>query len=146
MDRGNLNKILEQYISRFDELNEKSGNDEGYKWRAESRFKEYWNAEESLKQVQEEIEPLPDLTGEQVQHKKYGKGNVLECENGRMKIVFSGKEVTFQYPQAFVNGFLTCNEMDETVFKRNGEIEKKIESLKKEIKNAQLELQRLYTC
>ena len=73
------------------------------------------NAEESLKQVQEEIEPLPNLTGEQVQHKKYGKGNVLECENGRMKIVFSEKVVTFQYPQAFVNGFLICNEMDETV-------------------------------
>lgn len=104
------------------------------------------NAEESLKQVQEEIEPLPNLTGEQVQHKKYGKGKVLECENGRMKIVFSEKEVTFQYPQAFVNGFLTCNEMDETVFKRNGEIEKKIENLKKEIKNAQLELQQWHSC
>ena len=63
-----------------------------------------------------------------------------------MKIVFSEKVVTFQYPQAFVNGFLICNKMDETVFKRNGEIEKKIESLKKEIKNAQLELQQLHSC
>lgn len=45
MDRENLNKILEQYIARFDELNEISGNDEGYKWRAESRFKKYWNLE-----------------------------------------------------------------------------------------------------
>jgi len=39
MDRRNLSNVLEQYILRFDELNEKSGNDEGYKWRAESRFK-----------------------------------------------------------------------------------------------------------
>lgn len=78
-------------------------------------------AQESLKQVQIEIEPLPDMTGKKVLHKKYGNGNVLEYENGHIKISFSEKDVTFQYPHAFVNGFLTCDEIDETAFKRNEE-------------------------
>lgn len=44
MNRANLNAILNQYIERFDELNAPMpGNDEGYKWRAESCFKEHWN-------------------------------------------------------------------------------------------------------
>ena len=43
MNTHNLNLIFEQYISRFAELNDVDGNDEGYKWRAESCFVEHWD-------------------------------------------------------------------------------------------------------
>ncbi|MCM1166510.1 MAG: hypothetical protein NC299_13845 [Lachnospiraceae bacterium] len=44
MNKANLNAILNQYVERFDELNAPlPGNDEGYKWRAESCFKEHWD-------------------------------------------------------------------------------------------------------
>ncbi len=43
MDKRNLAIILEQYILRFDELDAIGGNDEGYKWRAESCFIENWD-------------------------------------------------------------------------------------------------------
>lgn len=45
MHEKNLSLILEQYINRFDELNDPNGNDEGYKWRAESCFKEHWDVD-----------------------------------------------------------------------------------------------------
>ena len=45
MNKTHLNKILEQYIERYDELNEIDGHDEGYKWRAEACFKENWNVD-----------------------------------------------------------------------------------------------------
>ena len=43
MNTHNLNLIFEQYISHFAELNDVDGNDEGYKWRAESCFVEHWD-------------------------------------------------------------------------------------------------------
>ncbi|NCD04072.1 MAG: hypothetical protein EOM00_13990 [Clostridia bacterium] len=43
MNHKNLDEILQQYIDRFDELNARDGNDEGYKWRAESWFKSQWD-------------------------------------------------------------------------------------------------------
>lgn len=43
MNRDNLDKIIAQYVQRFDELNAHNGNDEGYKWRAVSCFKKNWD-------------------------------------------------------------------------------------------------------
>ena len=43
MHKKNLSLIFEQYIKRFDELNDPNGDDEGYKWRATSCFKEHWD-------------------------------------------------------------------------------------------------------
>lgn len=43
MNRKNLNLIFDQYIDRFVELNDPAGNNEGYKWTAESCFMEHWN-------------------------------------------------------------------------------------------------------
>lgn len=43
MNKYHLNLIFEQYASRFAELNDVDGNDEGYKWRAESCFIEHWD-------------------------------------------------------------------------------------------------------
>jgi len=43
MNKHNLDLILDQYASRFSELNDVKGNDEGYKWRAESCFVEHWD-------------------------------------------------------------------------------------------------------
>ena len=40
MNRRNLDIIINEYVHRFDVLNEI---DEGYKWRAETRFKQYWD-------------------------------------------------------------------------------------------------------
>lgn len=43
MNHENLTRIVEQYVSRFDELNSRDGGDEGYKWRAETCFKRHWD-------------------------------------------------------------------------------------------------------
>ncbi len=43
MDKRNLAIVFNQYVARFDELNAIEGNDEGYKWRAESCFVENWD-------------------------------------------------------------------------------------------------------
>lgn len=43
MNKTHLHNILTQYIERYGELNDISGHDEGYKWRAESCFKANWN-------------------------------------------------------------------------------------------------------
>lgn len=43
MNKTNLDLILNEYIARFEELNDVNGNDEGYKWRAESEFKANWD-------------------------------------------------------------------------------------------------------
>ena len=43
MNRRNLDIIINEYVRRFDVLNEIDGNDEGYKWRAETCFKQYWD-------------------------------------------------------------------------------------------------------
>ena len=43
MNRIHLEHILDQYIERYDELNDINGHDEGYKWRAEKCFKDNWN-------------------------------------------------------------------------------------------------------
>ncbi len=43
MDKRNLAIVFDQYVARFDELNAIEGNDEGYKWRAESCFVASWD-------------------------------------------------------------------------------------------------------
>ena len=43
MDRKNLDAIMKIYAEQFEELNDIYKNDEGYKWRAETCFKEHWN-------------------------------------------------------------------------------------------------------
>lgn len=43
MNRKNHNLIFDQYINRFIELNDPAGNNEGYKWTAESCFMANWN-------------------------------------------------------------------------------------------------------
>ena len=43
MNEKNLKLIFNQYIDRFDELNDPNGSNEGYKWTAESCFVANWN-------------------------------------------------------------------------------------------------------
>lgn len=43
MNKEHLQLIFDQYISRFDELDDPDGNNEGYKWRAVSCFMENWD-------------------------------------------------------------------------------------------------------
>ena len=43
MNKEHLQLIFDQYISRFDELDDPNGNNEGYKWRAVSCFMENWD-------------------------------------------------------------------------------------------------------
>lgn len=46
MNRRRLSAVLEQYIQRFYELNDYAGSDEGYKWRAETWFKQHWDIDD----------------------------------------------------------------------------------------------------
>lgn len=42
MNRKNLDIVLQHYIDHFEELDDVNNHDEGYKWRVESAFKQYW--------------------------------------------------------------------------------------------------------
>lgn len=59
MNHENLALIIEQYVTRFDEMNDRDGGDEGYKWRAETCFKRYWDidAEDFSEMFSEAISP-----------------------------------------------------------------------------------------
>lgn len=63
MNKHNLNLILEQYVSRFAELNDVDGNDEGYKWRAESCFVKHWDidAEDFASMFKESMGEMSNL-------------------------------------------------------------------------------------
>lgn len=43
MDNKELKKILDEYIRRFDEFDNKNTHNEGYKWRAIAHFQQNWN-------------------------------------------------------------------------------------------------------
>lgn len=43
MNKIHLHNILTQYIEKYDELNDKGGHNEGYKWFAASWFKSHWD-------------------------------------------------------------------------------------------------------
>lgn len=43
MNKSKVNAVIKQYIDRFYEFNDVNGDDEGYKWRAVSNFKKYWD-------------------------------------------------------------------------------------------------------
>ncbi len=43
MNKTHLSNILAQYVEKYDELNDITGHDEGYKWRAAACFKANWD-------------------------------------------------------------------------------------------------------
>lgn len=45
MNKTHLHNILQQYIEKYDFLDDPRGNDEGYKWDVVKSFKENWNIE-----------------------------------------------------------------------------------------------------
>lgn len=70
-----------------------------------------------------DVRMLPDLTGETVQHKKYGSGRVTSCGDGRIEVDFGKLARKFQYPDAFAKGYLsTENEADQKKFQENADI------------------------
>lgn len=51
---------------------------------------------------------IPLELGTKVHHKIFGDGKVVDLNNrGHISVIFNGKTVKFQYPQAFEMGFLT---------------------------------------
>lgn len=70
MNRKNLDLIVEQYVNHFEELNDRDGDDEGYKWRAESSFKANWDINsddfaEMFRSAMKDISNLTDQTSAQ---------------------------------------------------------------------------------
>ncbi len=45
MDKKNLEQVLNTFIKRYEEIDNPSGNNEGYKWLAVANFQKYWDIE-----------------------------------------------------------------------------------------------------
>ncbi len=100
--------------------------------------------EQELAELEGEQVSFPDMTGGSVNHKKFGEGTGITCENGKLKVDFSGMEKQFQYPQVFQQGFLSCPDEDAmALFAKSAETEKQKNSLQKELLLARMELQGL---
>ena len=118
--------------------------------KAEDR-QEIQRLEQTLASLEQELAGLegeqvsfPDMTGSSVSHKKFGQGTVAVCENGKLKVDFSGVEKQFQYPQVFQQGFLSCpDEESMALFAKSAETEKRKDSLQKELLLTRMELQGL---
>lgn len=83
---------------------------------------------------------LPDIIGEMVYHKKWGKGLVRACNNSILEVEFNGEVKKLKYPDS-INKFITLE--NETLVDLITEAEKNImlrESLEKELKYLKVEL------
>lgn len=100
-------------------------------------------AKGKMEQLQSEIAANPDMTGKKVVHKAYGEGNVIAHEDGRIIVDIAGTQRTFQYPQAFQQGFLKSEEDYSGIFENNARIEKELKTLKNNISAAEIELKKL---
>lgn len=58
------------------------------------------------------IEKIRNFIGERVTHRKYGAGVVIDINRQYIKVRFDStkEEKTFQFPEAFYNGFLTIEQ------------------------------------
>lgn len=100
--------------------------------------------EQELAELAEEQVTFPDMTGNSVSHKKFGEGVVAVCEDGKLKVDFSGMEKLFQYPQVFQQGFLACQDEEAmALFEKNAETEKRKDNLQKEMLLTRMKLQGL---
>lgn len=107
---------------------------------AESIGVEIKTKQEQLEQLSE-IKPFPDLLGETVTHKTYGKGTVVSTNNAMVVISFSVGEKKFQFPDAFTNGYLSTDKTEYMVLlKKNTEEEKTRTLLEKELSDLENEL------
>lgn len=62
---------------------------------------------ENLENAASQIE-VPDLTGKQVVHRKFGSGEILSCEGRVFHASFAnGKKIRMQFPDAFDKEILT---------------------------------------
>lgn len=86
MNKKKVNAVIQQYIDRFYEFDDVKGNDEGYKWRAVSNFKKYWDIE---------AEDFADMFTNSVKRFKnlVGEGPVYPLE--AIKKLFEYKETEF---------------------------------------------------
>lgn len=53
--------------------------------------------------------PVPDIVGTAIMHKKFGTGKVTEIDDKNIIADFNGEVKKFQYPGAFIDGFLSTS-------------------------------------
>lgn len=101
------------------------------------------NGEAQIKQLQDQLIDLPDLTGAEVQNLKYGTGTVVSCNDGVLVVNYADGMKKHSYPLVLANGTLTCNVDDHGAFKNNMEIEQRIKELMPHIDALQIKLETL---
>lgn len=62
--------------------------------------------ENNLRDMEDISIDLPDITGECLQHKKFGNGVIISCMRNVLSVDFLGENKNFQYPDAFLQGYL----------------------------------------
>lgn len=104
---------------------------------------------EQLRRVKESIGSLPDISGQTVRHKTFGKGVVQSCSEGRLAVSFPEKGAPFaglyaaDKENCVLKGFIIPDndrivETIRSVFDRKDEVkrlEAQLSAAEKELKN-----------
>ena len=87
-------------------------------------------AEQLLRQLESDATGAVNMVGQVVEHRQFGKGTIISQVKDIQLIAFPSGEKKFQYPNAYITGFLKADEaVMETIHKKS-EMEQKVTSTK----------------
>ncbi len=85
--------------------------------------------------LEHSLQIVPDMTGLTVFHKKFGTGTVAACTDSKVAVRFGIGEREFQFPAAFLSGFLTPeNRIYTELFEKNAQIKKQLDACQAKLK------------
>lgn len=89
-------------------------------------------------------QPLPNLAGTTLYHKKFGKGTTISLEKDRLKAEFDSKIIAFIFPDCVVQGFIRFESVDlHSILATNTENAQKRKELKEKIAKNSTEINKL---
>lgn len=83
-----------------------------------------------LQQLEKDATEEVDMVGQIVEHRQYGKGTIISQTKDIQLIAFLTGEKKFQYPTAYVTGFLKADEAAMKSIRKKSETEQRITSTK----------------
>ena len=86
--------------------------------------------EQLLRQLENDAAEVVNMVGQIVEHRQFGKGTIISQTKDFQLIAFSTGEKKFQYPAAYVTGFLKADEAAMESIRKMFETEQRIKSTK----------------
>lgn len=86
--------------------------------------------EQLLRQLENDAAEVVNMVGQIVEHRQFGKGTIISQTKDIQLIAFSTGEKKFQFPAAYVTGFLKADEAAMKSIRKKSETEQRIKSTK----------------